>query len=157
NALAKVFPQMLAKWEQPSPEIGSGANSIKEQVIGRVRVEITKHSGDLLALLPKAGIRVLTIASDVVYVVIVPILAFFILKDGRLIREHILEMVDEGPRRLLLDDVMADLHLLLAHYIRALLLLSLATFVSYSIFFAIMGVPYGILLATVAFLLEFIP
>jgi predicted PurR-regulated permease PerM len=40
---------------------------------------------------------------------------------------------------------------------RALLTLCSATFVSYSIFFAIVRVPYGILLAALAFGLEFIP
>jgi predicted PurR-regulated permease PerM len=40
---------------------------------------------------------------------------------------------------------------------RALLILSLATFTSYSIFFSILGVPFSILLAALAALLEFIP
>ena len=78
---------------------------------------------------------------------IIPILAFFFLKEARVIRQHILDLVDDGPRRALLDDVMADIHLLLAHYMRALVVLSLATFTAYSIFFSIMGVPYGVLLA----------
>ena len=65
--------------------------------------------------------------------------------------------MDEGPRRALLDDVLADIHLLLAHYMRALVLLSLGTFTAYSIFFSIMGVPYGILLGVLGGLLEFIP
>jgi predicted PurR-regulated permease PerM len=65
--------------------------------------------------------------------------------------------VDEGPRRELMDDVLADVHLLLARYIRNLVLLSLATFTAYSISFSIMGVPYAVLLAVVAGMLEFIP
>jgi predicted PurR-regulated permease PerM len=97
------------------------------------------------------------VASDLIYVVIVPILSFFFLKDAPLIREHILDLVDEGPRRLLLHDVMADIHLLLAHYMRALVLLSLASFTAYSIAFSIMGVPYSVLLAAVGGMLEFIP
>ena len=52
---------------------------------------------------------------------------------------------------------MADVHLLLVHYMRALVILCAATFVAYSIFLSIVGVPYGILLAVVAALLEFIP
>jgi len=123
----------------------------------RVRAEISRRSSDVLAGLPKAGLKVLSFASDLIYVVIVPILAFFFLKDGQIIREHILTLVDKGPRRLLLEDVLADVHLLLAHYMRALVLLAGATLVSYSIAFSLMGIPYGILLATTAFLLEFIP
>jgi len=69
----------------------------------------------------------------------------------------VLELVDAGPRRVLLVDVLADVHLLLAHYMRALFLLSLASFTAYGVFFSMMSVPYGILLAAVACLLEFIP
>ena len=56
-----------------------------------------------------------------------------------------------------LDELLADIHLLLAHYMRALVLLSLATFTAYSIFFSLLSVPYGVLLASLACLLEFIP
>jgi predicted PurR-regulated permease PerM len=55
------------------------------------------------------------------------------------------------------NDLLADVNLLLAHYMRAILLLSLATFTSYSIFFTILGVPYSFLLAALAGTLEFIP
>jgi predicted PurR-regulated permease PerM len=90
-------------------------------------------------------------------VVVIPILAFFFLKDGTAIRSHILELFESGPRRMLLAEVMADLDTLLAHYMRALVVLSLAAFTAYSITFMIMGVPYAILLAALAGMLEFIP
>ncbi len=57
----------------------------------------------------------------------------------------------------MLDDLLADINLLLASYIRALMLLALAAFTAYSIFFSIMGVPYAVLLAALAGMLEFIP
>jgi predicted PurR-regulated permease PerM len=57
----------------------------------------------------------------------------------------------------MLDDVLADINLLLAGYMRALVLLSLGTFTAYSIFFLIIGESYAVLLAAIAALLEFIP
>jgi predicted PurR-regulated permease PerM len=90
-------------------------------------------------------------------VVIIPVLAFFFLKDGDQIRERILDLVESGEPRAFLDDVLADVDVLLAHYMRALVLLSLSAFTAYGIFFAAIGVPYGILLAALASLLEFIP
>ncbi len=157
NTLAKSFPGMLARWQQPSPGASPTINSLKAQIVGKARGAIAERTSDLLAELPKAGLKALTVASDLIYVVIIPILAFFFLKEGRLIRQHILDMVDDGPRRELIDDLMADVHLLLAHYMRALVLLSAATFVAYSIAFSIMGVSYAVLLAAVAAMLEFIP
>jgi len=65
--------------------------------------------------------------------------------------------LEEGPRRALLDDVISDVNLLLAHYMRALFLLSAAAFATYAIFFSVMRMPYAILLAAAGGLLEFIP
>jgi len=155
--LNKKLPAMLESWEAPSPNLSLGVNSFKDEVVEKLREAVSSGSGDLLAHLPQAGLKALSVASDILYVVIIPILAFFFLKDGRAMRRHLLEMVDDGPRRELLNDVLADIHLLLAHYMRALVLLALAVFTTYSIFFAIMGVPFGILLAALAALLEFIP
>src|SRR5271157_2469376 len=151
NSLKKTFPDTVAGWVQPA------AGSLQAQVVERVRAEIAKRSSDLISQLPQFGVRFLAVASNLVYVVIIPILGFFFLKDGDLIRQHILDLVDEGPRRALLDDLLADVHLLLAHYMRALVLLSMGTFTCYSIVFSIMGVPDGILLGLLAGLLEFIP
>jgi predicted PurR-regulated permease PerM len=157
NSLFGRLPAMLQEWEKPSPAASSTINSLKQQVIGRVQAEIAQRSTDILAALPKAGLKAISVASNVIYLVIIPILAFFFLKDGELIRQHILDILEDGPRRALLDDVIDDIHLLLAHYMRALVLLSLACFTAYSIFFSIVGVPYAILLAALAGMLEFIP
>ena len=154
--LSKDLPREAANWVQ-TPLPSATLNDIKDKVVERIQSEVGTWSTDLLSALPQAGIRFLAVASNLVYVVIIPILSFFFLKDGAGFREHILDLVEDGPRRTLLDDVLADIHLLLAHYMRALFMLSMATFTSYAIFFAVAGVPYGILLAAMACLLEFIP
>ena len=150
TSLKQTFPKWLARW-QPAE------GSLWAQVVDRVRAEVAKRSSDLISALPQFGVKFLAVASNLIYVVLIPILAFFFLKDAGLIRQHILDLVEEGPRRGLLDDVLADVNLLLAHYMRSLVLLSAATFTAYSIFFSIMRVPYGILLSVLGGLLEFIP
>ena len=157
QTLAARLPDMMAKLEQPSDIAPEGLNSLKAQVVARLRADWDQRSGDIMRQLPAAGLQFLSVASNLIYVVIVPVLAFFFLKDGDLIRRHMLEMLDVGPLRGVVESMMADIHLLLAHYMRALVLLSLCTFTAYAIFFSIMGVPFGVLLAVVAMALEFIP
>jgi predicted PurR-regulated permease PerM len=149
NSLAERFPKVFSEWLRSAP---GGARALES-----LKAEVARRSSDLIAELPQAGMKVLAVAGNLIYVVIIPVLAFLFLKDAQVIRQHILDLVEEGPRRALLDDVLADMHLLLAHYMRALVVLSLATFTAYGIFFSIMRVPYGILLAALAGLLEFIP
>jgi predicted PurR-regulated permease PerM len=157
NTLIKAVPDLLAKWQQPSPGATPAVNSVKEEFLAKVREQLYGWTSNLLAALPKAGLKVISIAGHLIDVVIVPILSFFFLKDGRRIRDHALDLFADGPKRELADDLLSDVNVLLAQYMRALLLLCTATFVCYSIFFSVMGVPYGILLAALAFALEFIP
>jgi predicted PurR-regulated permease PerM len=157
NSLGKSVPALLAKLQQPMSAAAPAVNSIKAQVIQLLRDQASKSAGDIISSLPRAGARILSVASNVIYVVIIPILGFFFLKDGRALRGHFLEMLADSPSRALMDDLLADVNLLLAHYMRAVLLLSLATFASYSIFFTILGIPYSFLLAALAATLEFIP
>lgn len=156
NLLAKSMPALLERFQQ-SNSVPAQANSLKAQVLHKVQEQIARSSGDIFASLPRAGARILSLASNLIYVVIIPILGFFFLKDGHGIRQHSLEMIDDDLRRALVDEFLADVNLLLASYMRAIVMLSLATFTSYSIFFSILRIPYSILLAALAGMLEFIP
>jgi predicted PurR-regulated permease PerM len=144
---------MVKSWQQPPPS----DHSLQAQIMERVRSEAAARSSSLISALPQYGLQVLSVASNAIYVVIIPILAFFFLKDAPAVRGHVLDLLDEGPRRALLGDVISDVNVLLAQYMRALFLLSAAAFVAYTIFFSVMGLPYALLLAAAGGLLEFIP
>jgi predicted PurR-regulated permease PerM len=157
NSLAKSMPAKLAGFQQPNASLPASVNAFKAQIVQKVGEQLSKSSGDIISSLPRAGAKILSVASNLVYLVIVPIVGFFFLKDGREMRVRFLELIDDERRRAQVDDLLVDVNLLLAHYMRALLILSLATFTSYSIFFSILRVPYSILLAALAGMLEFIP
>jgi predicted PurR-regulated permease PerM len=63
----------------------------------------------------------------------------------------------EERRRPIVDNILEDINLLLGEYIRALVLLAVASFTAHSIFLAASGAPYAVLLAGAAGLGEFIP
>ncbi len=153
TALARMFPSMAQSWQQPL----ANDHSLQAEIIEKFRAEVAARSSSVIAELPQYGLKLLSLATNAIYVVIIPILAFFFLKDAPLIRTHVLDLMEEGPRRALVDDLISDIHLLLAHYIRALFVLSVAAFLAYAIFFSLIGVPYAVLLAVVGGLLEFIP
>ncbi len=157
NSLAKSMPAKLARFEHPNASLPDSVNSFKAQIVQKVEDQLSQSSGEIISSLPRAGAEILSVASNLVYLVIVPILGFFFLKDGREIRQRLLEMIDDDRQRALMEVLLADVNLVLAHYMRAILILSLATFTSYSIFFTILRVPYSILLAALVGTLEFIP
>ena len=155
--LADHLPGDVAKWRQAKADAPTTLGGYEVRIVDKAQLEISRRASDMMSALPQAGAEFVAVASRLIYLIIIPVLAFFFLKDGHLMRRYLLEALDEGPRRALLDDVMADMDALLAHYIRALVGLSVVAFTLFSIFFAIVGMPYGLLLAAFAAILEVIP
>ena len=133
------------------------ASSVKNWTLLGVPVgaQIVEHYDELLGMLPSLSLRVLSASRNLIYLIVIPILSFFILKDGRAIRDTFLDFLDSG--RIAVRETLADAHTLMLQYMRALLFLCLATLVVFSIVLNSMGVPFATLLAAVAFPLEFIP
>lgn len=121
---------------------------------------VTQRLGDLeknvLPILSSAGVQIFNGIGNVLSTILIPILSFFFLKDGPAIRKTIIENFSHANQTVV-NEIFMDLHLLLAQYIRALVLLSIATFAFYTGFLSIASVPYAILLAGIAAILEFIP
>jgi predicted PurR-regulated permease PerM len=158
NALAMRIPELLSRLEKPVELIAPPSlPTFKEAVISTLQKQLVEHSRDLLSLLPNVALGFLSHAGSLIYIVLVPILGFLFLKDGPEFRDSILEMFAEESRRNQIREIAADVHSLLAQYMRALVLLAAAAFAAYGLFFSLIGVPYGILLAAIAFFLEFIP
>ncbi len=87
---------------------------------------------------------------------LVPIFGFYFLKDGHEISEAMIKRFPADEHSFV-RSIFSDLNVLLSQYIRAVVLLCLATFVSFQLFFWATGMPYSTLLATWAALTEFIP
>lgn len=155
NALATKVPELLSRLEQPAEVIAAPLD--QTTIVSTLRKQLIDHSRDLLSLLSNVVLGVLSHAGSLIFIFLVPILSFFFLKDGTVIRSSVLGILAEGARRDMINEIAADLHLLLAQYMRALVLLAAAVFLAYGVFFSLLGVPYGILLAAIAFPLEFIP
>jgi predicted PurR-regulated permease PerM len=79
------------------------------------------------------------------------------LKDAVSVRTWIFEHIENDPRRPRIEGVLEDVHRLLGSYIRALVLISLTTFVVFAVVLTIMQVPYSLLLSALAGVVEFIP
>ncbi|HEY0080907.1 MAG TPA: AI-2E family transporter [Pyrinomonadaceae bacterium] len=91
------------------------------------------------------------------WLVLVPILGFFLLKDADSFRRSALHMLPRGRIRWRGDELFQDINSTLAAYIRAQLIACLLIGTICAIGFALIGVPYALVLGVVAGLLEFIP
>jgi predicted PurR-regulated permease PerM len=157
NSLLTRLPDLVRQAAEAPPAPQSAPQSTVDSLKENIRSQIRLHASDVVAYLPRAGLRVLAFAGNLVWVIIVPILSFFFLKDGHAMWQKLVEAIDEGPRRALVEDIAQDVNVLLAQYMRALTILSLFTLTFFSFYLSVTRVPYALLLAAIAGMLEFIP
>lgn len=157
SALAARLPEWLQNWGA-GPEGGESpwAAQARRAVVLALRDKLDNLGREVLPLIQKATAGLMSLVGGLIVLVIVPVLSFFLLKDAGELKERWLGGLPP-ERRGVWEEVLSDLHQLLGQFIRALVLLSLATFLFYGTVFALMGIPYAILLATLAGVLEFIP
>ncbi len=103
------------------------------------------------------GNFLLALVTYLPWLVLVPILAFFFLKDVNLIRLAILRVFPAGPWRMRAEFVMQDINTTLAAYTRAQLISCLIIGVVCTIGFSIIGLKYALLLGILAGVFEFVP
>jgi predicted PurR-regulated permease PerM len=100
------------------------------------------------------------LAGSLVYLpwlILVPILAFFLLKDTELLRKSALRILPRGHLRSRADVFLGELNEMLAAYIRAQVTACVLIGAVCTVGFLLIGVPYAVALGITAGLLEFIP
>ena len=157
NNLATRLPDLLKnrEWIDKIP-LPYWLEPARARVVQWLQQEINGGGKDILPYVKSFGGQLITGARYILYIVLVPILAFFFLKDGRKIRDDVIDSLDED-KQVMVRGILDDVNRLLGQYIRALVLLACSSFVANSIFLAVTGAPYAILLAVIAGLGEFLP
>ncbi|HBY58407.1 MAG TPA: AI-2E family transporter [Solibacterales bacterium] len=158
-ALAERVPSLIERFNEPTEwPLPDWLKARQTELASAIRTQVQAHAQDLIPVLRRAGAGLLALVSNLPFLLLIPILSFFMLKDGEQIRDTLLaRFVSDLERRASLDDFLRDIHRMLVQFMRAVVILCVLTFVFYAVYFAITGVPYGILLATLAGFLEFIP
>lgn len=158
GALALKLPEHLQNLRAPSElPLPESWKPMEAQIRVAMRTQIEASANEIVPFLRRTGLEALAAVGNLSYVILVPILSFFFLKDARSIRQALVDQFIDPGRRGMAEELLADLHVLLAQYMRAVVLLALAAFVFYGIFLEVAGAPYALLLAGVAGTLEIIP
>ena len=154
-ASAPMYSQSLLAWEhgwskyyerlRMPPELRQG---IDQAVVAAGNAAI-ESARELL-------LTAMSMASHLPWLILIPILAFFFLKDAKNIRRTIVIAL---PHRIQLRGhrLFEEMNATLAAYVRAQLLACVVVGVLCGLGFAVLGIPYPVLLGVLAAILEFIP
>jgi len=123
----------------------------------RLRFFLAKHKEQIQHLIPALDRYLSNTALILGWLLLVPILAIFFLRDGDHIANALIQLIFPRERRATMRATAHELHLILTRYIRAQLLLCGLSFLFYSAALLLLRFPYAIALASLGGLLEFIP
>ncbi|HYH84724.1 MAG TPA: AI-2E family transporter [Pyrinomonadaceae bacterium] len=127
---------------------------LREAASNKINAALT----DIGNYLATAGFdNAVNVLSYVPWLILVPILAFFFLKDAESFRRSALKMLPRGRIRWRGDEFFQDVNSTLAAYIRAQLTACFFIGTICTVGFLVLGVPYALALGVLAGMLEFIP
>jgi predicted PurR-regulated permease PerM len=155
--LATRLPHLLSSNRLAAIPLPSWLEPVRAHIVALINTQVAELGSRVVPFIQQAGSKILSGIGALLPLILIPILAFFFLKDGEQIRTTLIGTVDSKRDRTLLEQILDDIHLLLRNYIRALVLMSVSSFCCWLVFLSAMRYPYELLLAGIAGALEFIP
>jgi predicted PurR-regulated permease PerM len=111
----------------------------------------------LLEWLQGVAVKTVRLATYLLWLVLIPVLGFFFLKDAKAISARLLSSLPAADMRYRVATFLNDVSETMAGYIRAQLLASLIVGVVVGVGLWLLGLPYPLVFGVGAGLLEFIP
>lgn len=156
--LASRLPELIKNIDKPEKlPLPWWIRPYQNAIFGALNDAIFSKAQEAIPLLTRAGGQLISALSSIIFLILVPILSFFLLKDGRLIRRLLLEQIgDAGPRKRL-REMVDEIHNVMIQFVRAMVTISVVTSIVYGAALGLLSVPYSLLLALIAGALEAIP
>ena len=131
---------------------------IPEEAQAAIIKNINEKMAELGTKIPEVlGGLALTISSYLPWLILIPILSFFFLKDASMFRISFLRAFPSGRWRSRAESVLGDINKTLAGYTRAQLFSCILIGFLCTMAFYILGLNYALLLGILAAIFEFIP
>ncbi len=142
--------QLLSQLPQQYPDYVSTQQV--EEIINFVRTEVTSMGQRVVSLSLASVVGVITF---LVYLILLPLMVFFFLKDKELILGWLGDFLPDERR--MVREVWADLDVKIASYVRGKFIEILVIWISSYVAFALMGLNYAMLLSLLVGLSVIIP
>lgn len=127
------------------------------QRIYAVQDFLSNHSDAITAYGTTLARKLATPITHLWWLLLIPILAIFFLKQGEEIAAGIGSLASDQDDRILISSLFQDVNVMLGSYIRSQMILAVLTLIAYTVVLEFMHVPYAMILGPLAGFLEFIP
>lgn len=158
QTLMQKAPQLAAQISEGDITRQVGAQhgwSVETQE--RIQNFLMNHRGEIINGIQSLVLRAARTLQGVWWLLLVPILAIFFLKDGRKFGDVIVNSVEDSRNRQIVSATILQMNSMLGDFLRAQVLLSALAIVVITLVAWAMRIPYAIAVGPAAGALEFIP
>lgn len=155
NATVPGILENLSSGNAVAGSLGARGLTASQQLW--MRDFLVSHRDSLARLFEQGASSVAFVAASSIWLLAIPILGAFLLKDGRQMAETIIEAAERRGDRTVVKRILHHVDTMLAKYVRAQLALAGLSFVFYSVSMLVLRFPYAIALGLLGGILEFLP
>jgi predicted PurR-regulated permease PerM len=155
NAAVPQILQSLSSGKAAADlETKHGLSAAEQQ---RIHDWLTRNHDFIAGAFQRGAASAAYVAGSAIWLLAIPILAIFILQDGRQMADAIVQAAERRRDQTLVKRIVRQVDAMLARYVRAQLALAGLSFVFYSVFMLALRFPYAIALGFLGGVLEFLP
>lgn len=158
KALAATLPALISKLSSGHlvADLGTkhGWSMARQQ---QVQGFFVSHQADLLGYVKTGAKSLESPASHIWWLILIPILSLFFLKDGETMAAGVVNLGREPHERAVFAGIVDDTNIMLGSYIRSQIILAALTLAAYTLVLSLLRVPYAFILGPLAGIFEFVP
>lgn len=158
RSLAGIMPSLIGRFS--SGELIAEFGQHHHWSLSRadqVQSFVVAHKADFLDYGKRAAASLMAPAQHLWWIILIPILSLFFLKEGQAIAIGAVSLADSKEERTTINGLLKDVNVMLGSYIRSQMILAGLTLVTYTVVLSVLRVPYAFILGPIAGFLEFIP
>ncbi len=158
NALATGLPTLLDKAGSGEliSEVGQ-QHGWSEARQAQIQNFLVSHKNVILGFGRNIGQKLAEPAQHIWWLILIPILGIFFLKDGGSIAENLVALGRTQEDKKTLRGIVSDVNVMLGSYIRAQLILASLTSIAYTLALSILQLRFAFILGPLAGIFEFVP
>ena len=154
SALPEILRGLVTGQVISRLEVGHGLSAVQQL---QIHDWLARHQDFIAATLKSGAESAAHVAANAAWLLVIPVLAIFILRDRSQIEDAILKAVERRGQPTTFGKILRHIDVTLANYMRAQLTLAALSFVFYATALLILRFPYALSLAIVGGVLEFLP
>jgi predicted PurR-regulated permease PerM len=157
KGLASALPKILQSLSDGNPTGLVGGQNLSAAQQSQIQNWLVNHRDMIAQMFERGAASAAYIAESAVWLFVIPILAIFILRDGRTMADAFIAAAASRGNLKPIQRILRQVDTMLARYIRAQLALAGLSFVFYSASMLLLRFPYAVALGAMGGALEFLP